>query len=241
MNKKSPQQAFTLIELLVVISIISLLIAILLPALGQARKSAQNLMCMNLIRQFGVANGVYATQSKGFILPVRLKAPGDVKTDWMANSMLHDAMGLGNLTIGYGNVPMNRICPMADYAKAHPGSGMYADRYKWQYSYGGVVQSFSSEQLLDTTTQIVYRIDRILKPSYKLAMADAMDWWIRSSRSNFYVSDSIMTTSMMTAYRHGGAANVLFFDGHADDVQREYLDQNLATSESITRYWETFK
>jgi prepilin-type N-terminal cleavage/methylation domain-containing protein len=61
------KNGFTLIELLVVISIIALLLAILLPALGRAKEHAKRAACSNNIKQIGIA--IYAYSSDSDILP----------------------------------------------------------------------------------------------------------------------------------------------------------------------------
>jgi prepilin-type N-terminal cleavage/methylation domain-containing protein len=59
-------RAFSLIELVVVISIISLLLGILMPALSRSRALTKQAVCQSRLRQWGLAFETYAASNSGY-------------------------------------------------------------------------------------------------------------------------------------------------------------------------------
>lgn len=60
------KRAFTLIELLVVISVVSLLMAVLVPALAKARQQGKSTVCLSKLRQMAIAAQVYTQAFDGY-------------------------------------------------------------------------------------------------------------------------------------------------------------------------------
>lgn len=64
---KKRHAGFTLIELLVVVAIIVVLIAILLPSLGNARNQAKAVKCASNLKQIGQAIYMYTQENNGTV------------------------------------------------------------------------------------------------------------------------------------------------------------------------------
>ncbi|RLT03584.1 MAG: DUF1559 domain-containing protein, partial [Planctomycetota bacterium] len=60
------RRGFTVIELLIVISVITVLIAVTLPAVQQVRESSRRMTCQNNIRQIALACDNFETSHKHY-------------------------------------------------------------------------------------------------------------------------------------------------------------------------------
>ena len=84
-------RGFTLIELLVVISVIAVLLAILMPALGKARTLAKRIYCGNNIKNQALYQKMYASDNSGKFHPHDDHSPEYVRSSGNHDS-LYDAM-----------------------------------------------------------------------------------------------------------------------------------------------------
>jgi prepilin-type N-terminal cleavage/methylation domain-containing protein/prepilin-type processing-associated H-X9-DG protein len=201
-HTRQNQQGFTLIELLVVISIISLLISILLPALDKARQAARTMSCLAQQRQIGVAFTTYA-DAFNQVWPLVYVQNSTQSLRWNRDFM-YTWLYSKTVTAGDNTVLFRTIfeCPAAKQTGDTLGN---VSTNSLMYSYG------MNASLNNTSTGEYKKIIDIIHPSKAFLLLDsnspiAVHW--APSRDDW----------IKVAPRHGEAINVLFADMHAKTI-----------------------
>jgi prepilin-type N-terminal cleavage/methylation domain-containing protein/prepilin-type processing-associated H-X9-DG protein len=120
-------RAFTLIEMLVVITLITILVAITVPALSSARESARAATCKNNLRQFWIGLSTVADRTGRY---------GSGAFDWQRDGAPTEVGWVADL-VNTGTPPGKMLCPSntvqvsRTYAHLLTGSGNFSPTSKY--------------------------------------------------------------------------------------------------------------
>lgn len=236
------RSAFTLIELLVVISIIALLVALLLPALSSARKTAITTQCQSTIRGLGQAMAAYMTDNSDYYARIRPKfrevqAGGDglagPNADWTATGPF------GTLCGRTGYLP-------ADAMKCPEAIGRWGNQWgafgtRTNYAWNGN-RLYSPDAWGSGADEVYVKEANITFPQERGMAIDAgreTNLWIFDYAVAHRVHDYTSSAGHgQGEWLHtGDTANVLFFDSHVDNINRQQSIGSYAGSATPAVLW----
>ncbi len=220
-------QAFTLVELLVVISIISLLIALLMPALKAAREQGRISLCANHSRQMAVTSNTYAIDNKDYVTPWKVQNGGSGSYAYM-NYYLDTYLEPGRPTS-----PVNRArsvawtCP--SNVPTDEGTPATGKLYNSQGLSRRFIESASAAGGTVLTGPIApKRYSEGKHPSASFLLGEAFVGAVRETLTTANVStlNNLAETGTITNYFHnaigprrrGGSVNMAFGDSHVENL-----------------------
>ncbi len=233
------RKAFSLIELLVVMSVISLLMAILVPVLATVRSQACSAICQSNLRQLFLANTGYTIENDGYYVPaapdITSEKGGKYRWHGVRDSADEPFEALRGPLAAYLVDGKVKECPEGvDFAKGgswnenfEQGCGGYGYNHIYLGSRNWQDRQFETIEQMERAGWETTRTTEVGRPSETLMFADTAmcvekpdlieysfaepPFYVYKGKpmTSFYLSSSIH-------FRHRDWAKVGWADGHSD-------------------------
>ncbi len=218
MRTRRSQGAFTLIELLVVVSVIGLLVALLLPALGAAKESTRATLCLSNMRQLAIATVTFAAEHDDQ-LPEPRFGHGSVGHGLEQGSWIFTLNEYSS-----GDTKIMSRCP-SDVSRfftepQQPLNRLRRVSYGLNFYVSGLQPGYEDFQSLRP-------VERPSATIWSLELAEEGDFATADHihPDRFFTRGSgdieIEAAKQVRIHRHGGKANYALLDGHAEALAVE--------------------
>ncbi|OGV50907.1 MAG: hypothetical protein A2X49_05695 [Lentisphaerae bacterium GWF2_52_8] len=228
-----------MIELLVVIAIISILAALLFPALSRGREIAKKIQCVSNQKQLGILASYYASDYKHFVPSYQDRNGLTYGQYWYA-SLAEEG---GYMSVGghYGPtkaIPPNDQCPNLVISifkctngfnhNNYVGQDKYRISFWYQASHYAVTSDPVNMLQVASATNRGTRLPEVKNPSSRVFLYDdgeigskipgaAADPRRLAAETTFSTWKDIVKRDFLTG-RHANIDNGLFYDGHVEPM-----------------------
>ncbi len=228
MKIKVRSTGFTLIELLVVVAIIAVLVAILLPALANARDAARQTVCLSNLKQQGLGVQFYLEDNRNYFPPSLGPGTGSpYKPGWL-NWAERLNVYIKNTTIY--RCPSETVASFKYVDAPIEVDGSYYIHYGWNFVFltfgGNWMSSFISSYNPMRSRPLSY----VREPERTVMVADAVN----------YVTTPYLLGGLGPAARHGKKTDLLWVDGHAEPKDFVRIASALAPDPVVWPLWSNF-
>jgi len=208
---------FTLIELLVVIAIIAILASLLLPVLGKAKVKAQNIQCMNHLKQLQLAWITYADDNHD-ALAVNTGQDHNTRTtpSWARGDMSKPAEAVDPTLLEVGQLwPYEKCygiykCP-AD-RKAYTNA--LTVRSMSMNAFMNVASDLNGEYITTGDYRVYRKLSTIDNPAMRWVFVDEDPVSINDGLFWVWCDGSYWVDRPATYHNYGGSLS--FADGHSE-------------------------